>query len=259
MDSMDSKASEGEFSLTRQRSIGLSLALGIIAAWLALHIALVFFWKLSPLTALVAAPLIALQTWLYVGLFIIAHDCMHGSLLPLRPAANRIIGRICLFLYAGFSFDRLCVEHHKHHRHPGTEHDPDFDPRPLHGFWRWFAKFFLHYFGWRQAVTILAVSGVYQLIFLVPPENIALFWALPGILSALQLFTFGTYLPHKPAAEPFADRHNARSNDFPIWLSLITCFHFGLHREHHLFPSTPWWRLPSMRGRWLEERASRTG
>jgi beta-carotene/zeaxanthin 4-ketolase len=77
--------------------------------------------------------------------------------------------------------------------------------------------------------------------------NVLLFWALPALLSALQLFTFGTYLPHRPAPPGFADRHNARSNDYPWLVSLLTCFHFGYHHEHHLSPGTPWWRLPTLR------------
>ena len=31
----------------------------------------------------------------------------------------------------------------------------------------------------------------------------------------------------------YPDAHRARSNDMPTWLSLITCFHFGYHHEHH--------------------------
>ncbi|CAL80117.1 Beta-carotene ketolase (Beta-carotene oxygenase) [Bradyrhizobium sp. ORS 278] len=238
----------------RQRRVGLTLAAVIIAAWLVLHVGLMFFWPLTLHSLLPALPLVVLQTWLYVGLFIIAHDCMHGSLVPFKPQVNRRIGQLCLFLYAGFSFDALNVEHHKHHRHPGTAEDPDFDEVPPHGFWHWFASFFLHYFGWKQVAIIAAVSLVYQLVFAVPLQNILLFWALPGLLSALQLFTFGTYLPHKPATQPFADRHNARTSEFPAWLSLLTCFHFGFHHEHHLHPDAPWWRLPEIKRRALERR-----
>ena len=77
--------------------------------------------------------------------------------------------------------------------------------------------------------------------------NVIAFWAVPGLLAALQLFTFGTYLPHRPQPAPFADRHNARTNTYPIWLSLLTCFHFGYHHEHHEHPQLPWWRLPTAR------------
>ena len=88
----------------------------------------------------------------------------------------------------------------------------------------------------------------YTLLLGAPTANTLLFWAVPSILSSLQLFAFGTYLPHRHEEEAFRDRHNARSNDYPRWLSLLTCFHFGYHHEHHAKPGTPWWRLPSIRG-----------
>lgn len=231
----------------RQSRIGLALAFAIIAAWAALFVFAVFFVKLSWATAPLAALIVALQTWLYVGLFIIAHDCMHGSLVPFHPAANRAIGQLCLALYAGFSFDALNKAHHRHHRFSGTAGDPDFDDHPPHGYWRWFGKFFVGYFSWRQVAAILAAYAVFVFVFAASPLNALVFWGIPGLLSALQLFTFGTYLPHKPDGLGWADRHNARSTTFPPLLSLLTCFHFGYHHEHHLYPTLPWWRLPSVR------------
>jgi beta-carotene ketolase (CrtW type) len=74
-------------------------------------------------------------------------------------------------------------------------------------------------------------------------RNLLAFWAAPALLSALQLFTFGTWLPHRQTDDPFADHHNARSSSFGPLLSLLTCFHFGRHHEHHLTPWKPWWRL----------------
>jgi len=233
----------------RQRRIGLGLAASIVVAWLALHVWTLFFFELSWATAPFAVVLIAVQTWLYVGMFIIAHDCMHGAVVPGKPWANRAIGQLCLFLYAGFAFDALNKEHHKHHRYSGTAQDPDFDDHPPYGFLRWFAKFFVTYFSWKQLAAILAIYAVYVTAFGVSQVNAVAFWALPGLLSALQLFTFGTYLPHKPDGHAFPDRHNARTNDLPVWLSLLTCFHFGYHHEHHLYPTVPWWRLPAMRAK----------
>ena len=239
---------DAPFDPSRQSRIGLSLALAILAAWIALHVATVFFFPLTWATAPLAVLVVALQTWLYVGLFIVAHDCMHGSLVPFTPWANRRIGQVCLFLYAGFSFDNLNKAHHRHHRHSGTPGDPDFDDHPPYGFWRWFMKFFVEYFSFTQIAIILAVYCVYVFGLGASQYNVLVFWGIPGLLSALQLFTFGTYLPHRPDAHGFADRHNARTNDFPAWLSLLTCFHFGYHHEHHLYPTVPWWRLPDMRG-----------
>ena len=73
-----------------------------------------------------------------------------------------------------------------------------------------------------------------------------LFWAAPAVLSAVQLFYFGTYLPHRREAQDFADQHRTRTNEFPAIISLLTCFHFGYHHEHHSHPSAPWWRLPDI-------------
>lgn len=240
---------EVPYDPARQRRVGLALAVGIVAAWLALHVYAVFFlplsWTMAPLAVLV----VIVQTWLYVGMFIVAHDCMHGSLVPFKPWANKLVGRICLFLYAGFFFDELNRAHHRHHRHSGTAQDPDFDDHPPYGFWHWFAKFFLEYFSLTQVAILVAVFLVYSFVFGASQWNALLFWGLPGVLSALQLFTFGTYLPHKPGDPAFPDRHNARTSNLPEWLSLLTCFHFGYHHEHHLYPTVPWWRLPSVKGR----------
>jgi beta-carotene ketolase (CrtW type) len=30
-------------------------------------------------------------------------------------------------------------------------------------------------------------------------------------------------------------------------MSLVTCFHFGLHEEHHERPNVPWWKLPTVK------------
>ena len=114
---------------------------------------------------------------------------------------------------------------------------------------QYFVKFFLEYFSLKQVAILVAVFLVYTFVFNVSQWNALIFWGVPGMLSALQLFTFGTYLPHRPAETPFPDRHNARTNNLPPWLSLLTCFHFGYHHEHHLYPTVPWWRLPSVRGK----------
>ena len=235
--------------------VGPGLALLIIAAWIACHVAGVFFarpWE-QPAWLL----LIPLQCWLCVGLFIVAHDAMHGSLVPFRPALNRAIGSLCLLLYAGFSYRALLSQHMYHHRYPGTERDPDFHPAGPRRFWPWYFAFFRHYFGVREFAVMAGISGLYMLILRVPPENALLFWALPAILSSLQLFGFGTYLPHRHGDEPFGDAHNARSNEFSWPVSLLTCFHFGYHHEHHDHPGVPWWALPGLRRDRAEIQAGR--
>jgi beta-carotene ketolase (CrtW type) len=231
----------------RQAAVGLTAAVCIVLAWLACHLGGVFFFPLEGWWIVAAPLLVAVQCWLNVGLFIIAHDAMHGSLAPFRPVLNRWTGRVCLILYAGFSYDRLLPKHFAHHRHAGTALDPDFDENHPSAFWPWYVAFFREYFGWRELLVLSAVLWIYLIVLGASAPNMLVFWALPAILSSLQLFLFGTYLPHRHGEVPFDDRHRARSNGYPPWLSLLTCFHFGYHHEHHTHPSTPWWRLPSLR------------
>lgn len=245
--------------LSRQAPIGLTLAGLIGSAWLALHVAGVFCWRWQGSWVWFAPVVVALQTWLYVGLFIVAHDCIHGSLAPGRTAVNRAVGRIALGLYAAFDYDRVTEKHFAHHRHPGTADDPDFDDHLPQGFAAWFVKFFQEYFGWRQVAAIGCIALIYLAVLGASLVNVLVFWALPALASAVQLFTFGTYLPHRIEHAAFADAHRARTNALPAWLSLLTCFHFGYHHEHHLSPGLPWWRLPALhraRGASTAPRAS---
>ncbi len=231
---------------SRQTVLGLTLAGCVTGGWLALHVLDLFVlpWHI----ALLFAPFtIALQCWLSVGLFIVAHDAMHGSLARFRPGVNRGIGRVVLLLYAGIWYDDLVARHFAHHRAPGTEHDPDFAGDGRLAVWRWFGAFFIEYLSAGQLARLLGASALYVWLLHVAPQRLVLFWAVPAILSAVQLFYFGTYLPHRREEEDFGDDHRARSNHFSWTMSLLTCFHFGYHHEHHTAPSVPWWRLPAER------------
>jgi len=111
-------------SKDRQARVGLGLAASIAASYVALHIYAVFYLELTGWGLAAAMLLVPVLCWLNVGLFIVAHDCMHGSLAPGRPALNRWVGRVALALYAGFWFDRFVAKHHAHHRHAGTADVP---------------------------------------------------------------------------------------------------------------------------------------
>jgi beta-carotene ketolase (CrtW type) len=147
----------------RQTVIGLGLAALISGAWVAAHVWGVFFHPWSPVGLALAVPLIALQTWLGAGMFIVAHDAMHGSLAPGRPRVNRVVGQVAVGLYAAFPFGLLNARHHEHHRSPGSAGDPDFHAERPTSFWPWYARFFRRYFGWRQLACILLVFAVYAL------------------------------------------------------------------------------------------------
>lgn len=235
-----------------QAAVGLALAGAIAAAWLAIHLLAIFCWRPAPLSIALAVPMIALQAWLSTGLFIVAHDAMHGSLAPGRPRVNRMVGTACLLLYAGLSYRALLPKHGAHHQAPGSPEDPDFHPDQPRRLLPWFARFFRGYYTHAQIVRITLVACVYLLLG-ARLLNIVLFWAVPALLALAQLFVFGTFLPHRQDDRPFADHHRARSFALSPILSLLSCFHFGgYHHEHHLSPGTPWWRLPATRRRAAE-------
>ncbi|MEO5577436.1 MAG: fatty acid desaturase [Sphingomicrobium sp.] len=228
-------------------AVGLLLASAVCAAWLAIHVGGIFIWQWRSGSIPLAALLVLVQAWLSTGLFIIAHDCMHGSLAPGRPKLNRWIGTMCLGAYAALSYRALLPKHLAHHAAPGTADDPDFNPRDPRHILPWFVAFFRGYYTHGQIVRITVVAIIYMLLG-ASLLNIVIFWAVPAVLALVQLFVFGTYLPHRHADKPFADEHRARSNALPFLGSLITCFHFGgYHHEHHLSPGTAWWRLPAVR------------
>lgn len=229
----------------RPAPIGLALAALIAVAWITIHIGGIFIWRLGWWSA----PLILAQAWLSTGLFIVAHDAMHGSLAPGSPRANLWAGRIALGLYAALSFDRLRVAHFRHHRTPGQADDPDFHADAPTRFGPWLLRFFGGYYTHAQLARITIAACVYLLLG-AHLLHIVLFWAVPALLAVLQLFYFGTFLPHRHAAHVFPDRHNARSNGMGRLAAVLSCYNFGAyHHEHHLFPDTPWWRLPARRQR----------
>ncbi|VXC99863.1 fatty acid desaturase [Sphingomonas sp. 8AM] len=233
---------------------GLLLAAAIGAAWVAVHVGGIFFWRWSVGTALLAVVLVVVQAWLSTGLFIIAHDCMHGSLAPGHPRLNRFVGTLCLGIYAGLAYGALLPKHHAHHAAPGTASDPDFHAAAPRRALPWFGSFFRTYYSHGQIIRITVAATVYLLLG-ASLLNIVIFWALPALLALGQLFVFGTYLPHRHSDQTFADAHNTRSGAAGPFLSLMTCFHFGAyHHEHHLSPGTPWWKLPAFRRKTSAQR-----
>ena len=231
-----------------QAVVGSLFALAIAGAWLAIHVYAMFVFDLTWATLPLGLVLSALQCWLSVGVFIVSHDAMHGSLVPGKSRANTAIGAVLLFLYAGFAWRKLRKAHFEHHSLAGRPGDPDFDEHNPDRFLRWYATFFKRYFGWPSLAFVSAVVWTYWLVFDVPMIQIVLLYGAPALLSSLQLFYFGTFRPHRHGDDPgFADRHNTRSENFGPLASLATCFHFGYHLEHHRRPDVPWWALPRAR------------
>jgi beta-carotene ketolase (CrtW type) len=215
---------------------GIFVAIGIIVSWLA-FITFAFSYE-TTLWNPWNIPIVLVLMHLYTGLFITSHDAMHHTVSS-NPKVNDFIGRLCVILYACFSYTKLKYEHHSHHKHVATEDDPDFYDG---NFFLWFAQFMKNYMALRQLVSLAILYNLIHLIFGVPKLNLTLFWVVPPLLSSLQLFYFGTYLPHKNPQE-INNKYKSRTQPRNFFVGFITCYFFGYHYEHHSKPFLPWWKL----------------
>jgi beta-carotene/zeaxanthin 4-ketolase len=186
------------------------------------------------------------QTFLYTGLFITAHDAMHGSILPKHPQLNILIGSFCLMVYGLFSYKKLLKAHCQHHLHPANDLDPDFHDGKSTSAVAWYLYFMKRYWSWWRLLGLITVYHVMHRLFHIPEANLVSFWIIPSLLSSVQLFYFGTFLPHRKPQAGYADDFRTQSIYRPIWWSFLTCYHFGYHHEHHQYPNLSWWQLPSV-------------
>ncbi len=227
---------------------GVWVALTVMGLWASSL--LVVPWmevSLAPAHLLWGGLFILLRTFLSTGLFITAHDAMHGLVAPAHPRLNDTIGALCTRAYAWFSFRALRRAHHRHHDTPARAGDPDWHDGTHSGFLPWLLAFGRRYLHWSQVVVIAVTHNIVVRVFGAPEPQMWVFVWLPPVLSAVQLFAFGTFLPHREPAGGHTNPHAAQSSGMPPWLSFLTCYHFGYHLTHHTFPWVPWWRLPDGR------------
>lgn len=236
---------------------GLLVASAIVILWIS-SLVLLSLTDLSSidikLTSLWILPAVLGRTFIQTGLFIVAHDAIHGVVMPDDRRLNHWIGRLAVTLYAFLSYQKLSLNHWQHHRHPAQASDPDFHDGIHPNVFAWYLKFMKGYLDARQMLVLFfgmgAASFTLHSGFHIPDANLLLFWVLPLTLSSMQLFFFGTYLPHRAgAAEPSNSEksHRATSSNYPLLWSFLTCYHFGYHWEHHEYPLLPWYRLPAVR------------
>ena len=220
--------------------MGIFIAALVVLLWTVHSLLGLFVYAFEAGNFLSYLPVVV-ETYLYTGLFITAHDAMHGSISK-KKWVNRLFGRMALVLFAAFSFQKVQKKHFAHHRHPGTEEDPDFDSKSQNPF-LWFFRFFFRYV---SPVQILIMAACFQVLYWwlgVPLPNLILYWVLPAFLSTFQLFFFGTYLPHRKPHDYATEPHRSRTQKSQHLLAMLSCYFFGYHLEHHISPGTPWWRL----------------
>ncbi len=224
---------------------GLLSALIIIGLW-ASSLLFLLYLDISQIQFVWILLAILLQTFLYTGLFITAHDAMHGVVFPKNPKINNLIGSLAVLMYALFSYKELVKKHWLHHHHPASELDPDFHDTKHKNFFAWYFHFMKGYWSWTRLIGLMFIFSFLNYALHVPKINLALFWAIPPILSSVQLFYFGTFLTHREPEGGYSNPHCAKTTPLPVFWSFITCYHFGYHKEHHEYPDVPWWKLPEV-------------
>lgn len=255
-ESVDVEATVKKSTPAGHVSFNLLVALTLIGLWaFSLFLLLFADIKMLPNWLLLAA--IVWQTFLYTGLFITAHDAMHGSVFPSIPKINHGIGSFATIAYGLFSYKDLLKKHHLHHRYPGSDRDPDFHDGEHKNPLLWYLHFMLQYSSWRQILGLILTFHLIKNTLPIAEDNLILFWAIPSILSSVQLFCFGTYLPHREPTAGYTNPHRAQSSSLPVFWSFITCYHFGYHLEHHEYPHLAWWQLPGARKAQIGSTASR--
>ncbi|MCK9279800.1 MAG: fatty acid desaturase [Melioribacteraceae bacterium] len=218
--------------------MGILIALIVILAWF-FHLFYMIVYLEPAFTSISFYLHILLQTYLYTGLFITAHDSMHRTVSN-NKLINKLIGQISTFLYAGLSYNSLIKNHFKHHKTPGTKDDPDYNIKSQN-FFIWWGTFMIRYATIWQLLIMAVAFNILKIY--IPEINLWFFWVIPAILSSLQLFYFGTYLPHKEPHSHEMEPHKARTQKKNHLWAMISCYFFGYHFEHHEAPNTPWWKL----------------
>lgn len=230
---------------------GLLIAVTIITCWVS-SIGYLLATNITKFPVWLLPVVMLWQMFLYTGLFITAHDAMHGAVLPQNPRVNTFVGRLSVLLYGLFSYKKLLQNHWLHHHYPASDRDPDFHDGTHANLIAWYTYFMRRYWGWRQLIGFTIVYQVATLVLHVSPVNLFLFWVIPSILSSIQLFYFGTFLTHSEPKTGYTNSHRAQTNALPVFWSFITCYHFGYHEEHHECPHVPWWQLPSVHKQQLQ-------
>lgn len=253
------------------------LALGHIALeWFAILAAAVvcdLFWH----------PLLYLATVIWIGsrqhaLGVMAHDGAHGLLLRNR-AWNDAVAQIFLAWPLFMAFGAYREIHVLHHRHLNTAEDPDWArnrPDRLEtgpGGWE-FARIMLGLNGDQKSLLDVLRSGegaarrrsrlealrwplaagvVVGFLAAGRLDALVLYWLVP-------LFTWFLWTMRlKGTAEHFAVENRAGANasrtviaSFPERL-LIAPKNVHYHVEHHLYPATPFYRLPELHRRLMQQ------
>ena len=151
----------------------VATVIAILWIWSLVCLSFVDIYQLSLLWIL---PAILGRTFIQTGLFIVAHDAIHGSVYSSNRKLNDAIGQFAVTLYALLDYQKLAVNHWQHHRQPGQAGDPDFHDCNR---FVWYLKFMKGYLNIRQIIIqCLGLGTIFFALHLglhIPITNLFLF------------------------------------------------------------------------------------
>jgi beta-carotene/zeaxanthin 4-ketolase len=149
---------------------GLWVAAVIILLWIS---SFLLSLNLDRLTAPLILATALGRTFIHTGLFIVAHDAMHGTVLPMAgaisPLRNRYwndqIGRLAMTLYALLPYQKLATNHQRHHLYPGQVNDPDFHDGVHQDVLAWYLTFMGRYLDRRQQIVeFFGIGAIFSVL-----------------------------------------------------------------------------------------------
>ena len=197
-----SRAEAFKASKLNKNGASFFIAITVLSLFVIFCMIVPLYWRINDHYYVSSVLLIVIQMYLFTGIFITAHDAMHGLILPSYSSLNKYIGIICVKLYAFFDYDLLLKAHNDHHCHSGQlHHDPDYHEYEYDEKWKtiivWFCCFMKEYGSIKSLILRGWIYNLLTLYFGYSHLEMNLFWSLPSILSAMQLWYFGTYLVHR--------------------------------------------------------------
>lgn len=217
-----------------------------------------FYWTYVPAILISGTNMYALYS--------LAHEGLHYHLHP-NKQLNDWMSRICLCIPLGLDFRQMRHDHLQHHKHLGTEKDPEWQHLkydefqfPLSRkrlFWISILDLtglnYLRYKWMKYAhapVMTLKAEWQYLLLFStiitisIWTEALHVFffcWFFPYISLYQWLNRIRLYTEHFNLSSENAD---TRSLVLPVWQQFFLAPHgLGYHTAHHLYPAVPFYNL----------------
>jgi beta-carotene hydroxylase len=210
------------------------------------------------------AALIANQ--IYV-LFILHHDCMHGSAFK-NDAFNRLTGRLCALVFTM----TFTVNRETHRRHHTYFADPERDPDEYYfagklsqiwlriwRYWEWYTRIALNRYGTKVRRLVLVEQtvnfGLWVVIHVVLSHyglgmKTLYIFVLPLVILNCVINPIARGYEHSTVTlhEDMSDKVDMTKNTITVdnpWLGLLWA-NITYHVEHHAFPKCPFYNLKKL-------------